>query len=90
MTKDFENWQLLQELFHLAEATPKADRERALAEKCSDEELCRRALNILKASTIEAAAARFFGSFDIYSPSACSPPTSCESILRVVVFFERG
>ena len=53
MTMDTDNWQLLQELFHLAEATPEADRERVLAEKCSDAELCRRALEIFKASTIE-------------------------------------
>jgi serine/threonine-protein kinase len=50
---DTDNWQLLQELFHLAEATPEADRERVLAEKCSDEALCRRALEIFKASTFE-------------------------------------
>ncbi len=53
MTMDTDNWQLLQELFHLAEATPEADRERVLAEKCSDGALCRRAMEIFKASTIE-------------------------------------
>jgi serine/threonine-protein kinase len=53
MTHDSENWQLLQELFHLAEATPEADRERVLAEKCADERLRRRALDILKAAAME-------------------------------------
>jgi serine/threonine-protein kinase len=50
MTLESENWQLLQDLFHLAEATPQADRERVLAEKCGDEHLCRRALAILTAA----------------------------------------
>ena len=49
MTKDAENWQLLQEVFHLAEVTPDADRERVLAEKCPDAELRRRALEIFAA-----------------------------------------
>jgi serine/threonine-protein kinase len=53
MAQDADNWQLLQELFHLAEATPAADRERVLAERCADAELCRRALGILKASSRE-------------------------------------
>jgi len=53
MTKDAENWKLLQELFHLAEVTPEADRERVLAEKCSDEKLRRRALKIFTASSLE-------------------------------------
>ena len=34
MAQDAENWELLQELFDLAEATPEADRERVLAERC--------------------------------------------------------
>ena len=53
MTEDAHNWQLLQDLFHLAEATPEADRERVLAEKCPDEELRRRAMEIFKASSVE-------------------------------------
>jgi serine/threonine-protein kinase len=53
MTRDAENWELLQELFHLAETTPEADRERVLAEKCPDERLRRRALKIFTASSIE-------------------------------------
>ncbi|MGA2537249.1 MAG: serine/threonine-protein kinase, partial [Terracidiphilus sp.] len=53
MTQDAENWELLQELFHLAETTPEADRERVMAEKCPDERLRRRALKILKASSRE-------------------------------------
>ena len=39
MTQDADNWVLLQELFHLAEITPEADRERVLAERCPDEKL---------------------------------------------------
>jgi serine/threonine-protein kinase len=50
MTHESENWQLLQDLFHLAEATPQADRERVLAARCNDEHLCRRALAILTAA----------------------------------------
>jgi serine/threonine-protein kinase len=53
MTQDSENWVLLQELFHLAEVTPDADRERVLAEKCPDEKLRRRALKIFTASSLE-------------------------------------
>ena len=53
MTKDAENWELLQELFHLAETTPEADRERVLTEKCPDENLRMRALKIFTASSIE-------------------------------------
>ena len=53
MTQDADNWQLLQELFHLAEVTPEADRERAMTERCADETLRRRALNIFKASSLE-------------------------------------
>ncbi len=53
MAQDSENWQLLQELFHLAEVTAEEDRERVLAERCSDAKLCRRAMDILKASTAD-------------------------------------
>ena len=55
MAQDADNWQLLQDLFHLAEATPAAERERVLAERCPDAELCRRAIGILKASSREEA-----------------------------------
>jgi len=55
MTHESENWQLLQDLFHLAEATPEADRERVLTAKCADERLRRRAMDILKASGEEGA-----------------------------------
>ncbi len=51
MTLESENWQLLQELFHLAEATPEADRERVLTEKCPDPHLCRRALDLVIAAS---------------------------------------
>src|SRR5580692_11064207 len=53
MTRDAENWELLQELFHLAETTPEADRERVLTEKCPDEKLRLRALKIFVASSLE-------------------------------------
>ena len=48
--KDSENWSLLQTLFHLAEETPAEDRERVIAEHCSDPELARRALEIFHSS----------------------------------------
>ena len=50
MSLESENWQLLQDLFHLAEATPPADRERILFERCSDPWLCRRALELVTAA----------------------------------------
>lgn len=53
MKLDTDNWQLLQDLFHLAEVTPEADRERVLSQKCADEELCRRALKIFNASFVQ-------------------------------------
>jgi len=49
--KDSENWGLLQTLFHLAEETPAEDRERVIAEHCSDPELVRRALEIFHTSS---------------------------------------
>jgi serine/threonine-protein kinase len=57
MTQDAENWELLQDLFHLAETTPAEDRERVLAERCPDEKLRRRALRIFTASSQENQAA---------------------------------
>lgn len=53
MTRDADNWQLLQDLFHLAEVTPAADRERVLAERCPDEDLRRRAMSIFEAANVE-------------------------------------
>ncbi len=53
MTQDAENWELLQELFHLAEVTPEADRERVLQERCPDQDLRRRAMKIFAAATKE-------------------------------------
>jgi serine/threonine protein kinase len=61
MTQDAENWELLQELFHLAEITPEADREQVLAAKCPDETLWRRALDIFTAAGID-------------EPATTSPP----------------
>jgi eukaryotic-like serine/threonine-protein kinase len=57
MTKDADNWQMLQDLFHLAETTPETDRERVLTERCPDEKLRRRAMNIFEAANIEDEAA---------------------------------
>jgi serine/threonine-protein kinase len=58
MIRDAEKWDELQALFHLAEATPEPDRERVLAENCSDPELLRRAMTILRAAGVEAEAER--------------------------------
>jgi len=52
MTPDSENWEQLQALFHLAEATAEEDRERVLAERCPDPEIRRRAIAILSAASI--------------------------------------
>jgi hypothetical protein len=57
MAQDADNWQMLQDLFYLAEATPAAVRERVLAERCADTELCRRAMEIFNASSREEAEA---------------------------------
>ena len=53
MTQDAENWELLQELFDLAEETPEADRVRVLTQRCPDEKLRSRALKIFAASSLE-------------------------------------
>jgi len=53
MKLDTDNWQLLQDLFHLAEVTPEADREHVLAEKCPDEVIRRRAMKIFDSSRID-------------------------------------
>src|SRR5580698_6875335 len=58
MTQDAENWELLQELFHLAEVTPEADRERVLREKCPDNTLRQRALRIFTAASLDDEPAR--------------------------------
>ncbi len=55
MTHDSDNWEQLQALFHLAEAAPAEERERVLVEKCSDEELRRRTMAILRAADIDGA-----------------------------------
>ena len=51
MKTDTENWNLLQTLFHLAEEAGAEDRDRVLAEHCSDPELIRRALDLI--STVQ-------------------------------------
>ncbi|MGA3127399.1 MAG: serine/threonine-protein kinase [Candidatus Korobacteraceae bacterium] len=53
MTQDSENWEQLQALFHLAEVTPAEERERVLAEHCSDPEIRRRAMDIFVAANID-------------------------------------
>jgi serine/threonine protein kinase/tetratricopeptide (TPR) repeat protein len=52
MKQDVENWKLLQTLFHLAEVTPEADRERVLAEHCPDPEVRVRAMAIFDAANL--------------------------------------
>ena len=52
MTHDSENWEQLQELFHLAEATREEDWGRVLMENCSDPELRRRVMAIFRGSRI--------------------------------------
>jgi eukaryotic-like serine/threonine-protein kinase len=53
MRQDSENWEQLQELFHLAEATREEDRDRVLAERCSDPALLRRVMAIFRGANIE-------------------------------------
>ena len=53
MTQDADNWEQLQALFHLVEATPEADRESLLIENCTDPELRHRVMTIFRASQIE-------------------------------------
>ena len=48
MTADAGNWEILQQLFELAEETPEKDRERVLAERCPDPILVQRALKIFR------------------------------------------
>jgi serine/threonine-protein kinase len=53
MALDAEHWEELQKLFHLAETTPEAERERVLTEACPDAELRGLALALLDAGDIE-------------------------------------
>jgi serine/threonine-protein kinase len=46
MPEDADNWELLQQLFHLAEETTPEDRERVLAEHCPNAAIVRRAMKI--------------------------------------------
>ncbi len=48
MAADAENWEILQQLFELAEETPEKDRERVLAERCPDPILVQRAMKIFR------------------------------------------
>jgi eukaryotic-like serine/threonine-protein kinase len=54
MSNDATHWERLQTLFHLAAETPEQDRERVLAEACDDAALRRRAMALLRASTLDA------------------------------------
>ena len=55
MPQDTENWEILQQLFHLAEETAPEDRDRALAEHCADPVVVRRAMKIfLSANAVDA------------------------------------
>src|ERR1700722_11967933 len=53
MKIDSQNWEKLQELFHLAVDAPEELREHVLKEACPDPELRRRAIAILMASHAE-------------------------------------
>ncbi len=46
MPHDADNWDMLQQLFHLAEESSPEDRERVLAEHCGDPAIVRRAMRI--------------------------------------------
>src|ERR1700678_1200243 len=57
MIVDAENWEQLQALFDLLDATPEESRERVLAENCPDAELRQRAMSIFRAACIDCASA---------------------------------
>lgn len=50
MSFDSDHWAELQALFHLAAETPEDERERVLSAACSDQDVLRRALEILAAA----------------------------------------
>ena len=50
MSDDAENWKLLQVLFHLADTTPEADRDRVLEQHCADPVIRARAMDIFRSS----------------------------------------
>jgi hypothetical protein len=52
MPQDTETWELLQTLFHLAEITPEADRERMLEARCPDPELRRRVMTMVEGASL--------------------------------------
>ncbi len=53
MKMDSQNWERLQELFHLAAATPSERRELVLAEACEDPRLRRQVLELVDAANID-------------------------------------
>jgi tetratricopeptide (TPR) repeat protein len=57
MIVDADNWEQLQALFDLLEATPEENRERVLAETCPDAGLRQRAMSIFRAAGIDGASA---------------------------------
>jgi serine/threonine-protein kinase len=52
MSDDSENWKQLKVLFHLAEVTPEADRERVLEENCADPAIRLRAMEIFRSASL--------------------------------------
>lgn len=58
MPQDAENWELLQQLFHLAEETAPEDRQRVLAERCPDAAIVRRAMKIFLGANDDAMTAK--------------------------------
>ena len=56
MTPDFEHWERLQALFHLAEESPDADLDQLLATACDDPELRQRARALIETGRRTAAA----------------------------------
>lgn len=56
MRPDTDNWQRLQELFHLAEGIPEAEREVFLESVCSNAELRRRVMALLRGNDVVEAA----------------------------------
>jgi serine/threonine-protein kinase len=57
MSRDSENWELLQTLFDLAANTPAEDREQVLASRCADKWAVRRVLEIIEGAECASPAA---------------------------------
>ncbi len=61
MTPDAENWELLQTLFHIAEETQEADRDRVMQAHCPDPEIRARAMSIFAAANLPDEAGKSVG-----------------------------